>query len=168
MEPKGGGRDEVPCGPLSHGAAGWRRCPLCDSITPHQLAPSPGTERIPQPCLPGCFFPAQRPSSPLAGPAPLPAPHNPTQRGASQRITWLQEALAALPENSVPARGSHLPTGHPRGQGPQGAHLMLMVSALRMRPGTAWALREMGGRKGKMEGGRKEDEAHHFSRKRWS
>ena len=45
---------------------------------------------------------------------------------------------------------------------------MLMVPALSTRPGMAWAPREMGGRKGKMEGGGKEDEARHFSRKRWS
>lgn len=93
-----------------------------------------------------------RPSSLLAGPAP----HNPTQRGASQHVTWLQEALAALPENSVPARGSHLLTGHPRGQGPQGAHLMLVVSALRMRPGTpGLSGRWVGGRGRWREEGRK-------------
>lgn len=51
--------------------------------------------------------------SPLAGPAPPPAPRNPPQRGASQRVSWLQEALTALPGNSVPACGSR-----PRGQGP--------------------------------------------------
>lgn len=58
------------------------------------------------------------PSPPVAPVSP-PAPHNPTQRGASQHVTWLQEALTALPRNSMLARGSHLPTGHPRGQGPQ-------------------------------------------------
>ena len=88
--------------------------PLTSS--PHPLAPRGSHSYV---FLDAAPQPKDPHPSPLAAPMPPPAPHNPAQRGVSQRVTWLQEALTALPGNSMLAHGSHLPTGRPRGQGPQ-------------------------------------------------
>lgn len=150
MNPKEVGRDEVPQGPLTGLQAG-AGAPLCASITLTSSRPVPrhreGPTAIPSWLLLSC----PRPSSLLAGPAP----HNPTQRGASQHVTWLQEALAALPENSVPHAALTFQLGTPRA-GSSGRTSDARVSAARDEAWDAWAFWEMRGRKGKMrEEGRK-------------
>lgn len=120
--------------PLSRGC-GLAQAPSLCLHRPPPAHPIPGTASIPQLHPPGCCSPAQRPHpSLLVGPVPPPTPRNPPQRGGSQRVSWLQEALAALPETLC----LHAALVHV-GRVLWSSHLMLRVPARSTRPGKAWA-----------------------------